>query len=978
MRTVGHCRRPPRARLLLIVSAISVLLLPQRARAGDPNLRWRTLKTKHFAITFALRDLRAAKRVAVLCEGAHALLVPFMRHTPKGRTRVLLSDYTDGANGWAMVIPRNVMNLFLSAPDSMSTLNDIDDWLFGLIAHEYTHVLHLDTIGGISKLVNWIFGKTLAPNHLQPTWWIEGMAVYNESRFTSGGRNRNNLYDMYLRMAVLEGDVQSLGEISSAPFRFPGGTTSYLYGSRFLKYLASRFGEKKLVKISHDYGRQWLPYGINKIARRYLEGKGYVRLYREWQAHLRRRYTLQARGVRRRGETKATRLTQAGEYTFWPRFHPGGKWLVISDDDGYSDRAFKRLDLKTGKLRKLIRLEPGGSPSFTPDGRRIVYGQMETYKSVYDFTDLFSLDLVTLRARRLTHALRAREPDVSPDGRTIACVVNVQGTTHLALLPMDGLPKGKRPRILVRSRTFDQVSTPAWSPDGRSIVYSAWKQGGHRDLYLVTVASGRVRRLMEDRALDLTPTWSPDGKTIYFSSDRTGIYNVYALDVATGGLKQVTNVVAGALQPAVSPDGKTLAYIGFTSKGYDLYRMKLEPKRFLAALPYVNDRPAPRTFSDRVPRFEIRKYNPLLSLYPESWWFIFSAAPGSESLTLTLSGSDIAALHSWNLSAGYNFATQGVSAGLAYSYAQLWPTIGLAGTYSRGPRGGLTIDGLPETYTEQSVLGQLTLSLPVLRSRRFGSGTIRLHYRVQHFGPVGQEPIPRDPSAQLTYWPEKGLLSNVGLRLSYSQLYSYRYSVSPERGRSLGISVSVNSEQLGADFHTVEVSWWWVEYLPMPWLRNHVLALRLAGGISRGNLARRGIFALGGLPDQDFIQSLVDQAPVGGAYLRGYPTGALWGDQYHLFNAEYRFPIAWLNWAPWTVPLYFRRLSGAVFVDVGHAFFGEFTQNTWKDFRVGVGAELLLDMIVGYYQWLSFRLGYAYGAMAPGGHTFHFLFGVPF
>ena len=72
------------------------------------------------------------------------------------------------------------------------------------------------------------------------------------------------------------------------------------------------------------------------------------------------------------------------------------------------------------------------------------------------------------------------------------------------------------------------------------------------------------------------------------------------------------------------------------------------------------------------------------------------------------------------------------------------------------------------------------------------------------------------------------------------------------------------------------------------------------------------------------------------------------------------------------------RLSGAVFCDVGHAFFGEFDQDKLRDFRVGVGAELWLDLVVGYYQWLSFRMGYAYGIMAPGGHSFHFLMGVPF
>jgi len=85
---------------------------------------------------------------------------------------------------------------------------------------------------------------------------------------------------------------------------------------------------------------------------------------------------------------------------------------------------------------------------------------------------------------------------------------------------------------------------------------------------------------------------------------------------------------------------------------------------------------------------------------------------------------------------------------------------------------------------------------------------------------------------------------------------------------------------------------------------------------------------VGGLPQQDLIQALLALAPVGGAYLRGYPAAALWGDQYHLLNAEYRFPVTWIDWAPWTLPVYLRRLSGAVFVDTGAAFFGK---GAWKD-----------------------------------------------
>jgi hypothetical protein len=961
---------------IILLGLVAAILAPgPLARSGDPRLRWRSLDTPHFTVTYATRDRKAAHRVAVLAEAAHEILAPFLRRAPRRRTHVLVTDWTDSANGMAMTLPRNVIHVYLAAPDAYSTLNDHDDWLFGLILHEYTHILHLDTIGGIARVINWIFGKTLAPNHLQPSWWIEGLAVFSESHFTSGGRNRSALYDMYLRMAVLEGKAQRIDEISSAPLRFPHGSTPYLYGSRFLEYLAARFGAEALPGISHTYSRQWIPYGFNKIAARHLKGQGYVTLYQDFLRHLGRRYGLQAEAVRRRGLREGQRVTFSGDYTFYPRFDPVDGALLLEDDDGRSDHAVKRRDPATGRWRKLFRLETGGGLALTPDGQRVVFSQMEMHRATYEYADLWAFDRRTRRTTRLTRRLRAREPDVSPDGRTIACAVSERTATHLALVPAEGLRQGLRPRILVRSTGYDQVSSPAWSPDGRTLAYVQWRQGGDRDLYTVEVATGRTRRLTADRAQELGPVWSPDGRTIYFSSDRTGIFNVYALDVATSALTQVTNVVGGALQPAISPDGKQLAYIGFTAKGFDAYVLPLDPRQALPALPYVSPRPEAKLVPEQPAPGRERRYNPLRTLGPEAWWLSGSFAPGSESVTLLLSGNDVAELHLWNLSATWDIAWQGGGAGFDYAFTGLWPYLGAGFAYYRGPRGGLTVDGRPESFVEQSWVLQAGITLPVLRSYRHGSASIGLTYRVQSFRPVDRPDLPLDPSARITHWPESGLLSGFRLDLSYSRVIGYRYSVSPEKGRALGMSVSVNHEQLGSSFRTLAAGWRWTEYLPLPWLKHHVLALKLSGGITRGNLSRRGLHTVGGIPSQDLVQALLNAAPVGGAFLRGYPSGVIWGDQYHLLNVEYRFPITWINWGPWTLPIYFRRLHGAVYTDVGNSSFGPFRA---RDLKVGVGAELLVDLVIGYYLWMTFRIGYAYGLMEPGGHQPYFVMGVPF
>src|SRR5262249_5946829 len=155
---------------------------------------------------------------------------------------------TDSSNGFATVLPLNHIGLFATAPDALSDLNDHDDWLYSLVAHEYTHILHLDTMGWIPRLYNRLAGKSWAPNNVQPRWFVEGLAVDEESERSAGGRNRNAIFDMYLRVAVLEGRELDLDAVSSGPLFWPHGNAAYVYGSHFMKYIADRFGDDALAR----------------------------------------------------------------------------------------------------------------------------------------------------------------------------------------------------------------------------------------------------------------------------------------------------------------------------------------------------------------------------------------------------------------------------------------------------------------------------------------------------------------------------------------------------------------------------------------------------------------------------------------------------------------------------------------------------------------------------------------------------------
>src|SRR5439155_25764545 len=71
------------------------------------------------------------------------------------------------------------------------------------------------------------------------------------------------------------------------------------------------------------------------------------------------------------------------------------------------------------------------------------------------------------------------------------------------------------------------ILSPAWAPDGKSVVFSGLSESGYSDLYRLWLTggdsggTGRLERLTSDRYEDLDPTISRDGRTVVFSSDRT-------------------------------------------------------------------------------------------------------------------------------------------------------------------------------------------------------------------------------------------------------------------------------------------------------------------------------------------------------------------------------------------------------------------------------------------------------------------------
>jgi Tol biopolymer transport system component len=935
------------------LAVTALLLLGAPARAGDGDLDWRTVESPHFVVSYYEPNRDIARRVAVVAERAHRVLVPVLGHEPAEKTEIVITDDTDGSNGFATVLPYNHIGLFATAPDALSDLNTYDDWLYDLVAHEYTHILHLDTMGFIPRLYNHIVGKTWAPNNIQPRWFIEGLAVEEETERSAGGRNRNTIFDMYLRIAVLEGRALDIDAVSSGPLFWPHGNAAYVYGSHFLQYIADRFGDETLTKVSHEYGAQPVPYGLNR-AIAHATGEDYEELYADWMAYLRHRYALQRAAVRARGEIEGRQLTASRELNLHPRYARDGT-ILWYQSDGQRAGWYRAL-APGGAATDRVRFDGGGKLALLPDGSGMIVERAITYRTVYAYTDLYRVGWDG-QATRLTHGARASSPDLSPDGRWLAFTVNGRSRQRLAIMPADG---SVEPTILWEGGRWDQAYDPSWSPDGQRLVFAAWTDGGYTDLYLVDLRSRAVTRLTRDRAIDATPRFAPDGRHIFFSSDRSGIYNIYRLDLDGGPLLQVTNVLGGAFNEDVAPDGRSLVYYGFRPDGFELYELPLDPGRVLVAEPYVDDRPdAVRIPDDESPVSAPRDYRAAETLPPRSYTVSTAVDSFGTAVTVATSGSDVVGLWAWSLSATYGLTHGDVSfGGAAYAF-KWWPSLSLAAGRSTGLAGGLILDGRNTTYHAETWSLLAGVGLPVLREPEIASD-LSIGWDLSWLRDVDPPPLPR-PDAAVPILPHTGRAAGITLRWSSSNVRGFIYTLGPTEGRGLALAIRLAHPAVGSESKDIEAFYRWDEFHGLPFLG--ALALSLQGGVGAAEGPSGPRFFLGGVPSQDIVQAILRSTRQGYGWLHGYPASSIYGNQYHLLNLEYRVPIQNLEKGLVTLPFYFRRVHAAALFDAGNAFDGPFRPG---DLKLAVGASLRLDMQFGYYVPGTFDLGYARGLSARG------------
>ena len=726
---------------LTALPALALLLGLALACARPAQAQFATLETRDLRLAYYGPSQGFIAPYTARCfENSMRFYRRVLDYTPTEKVNLFLDDSGDYGNAGVWGAPRSSMMVQIAPTNFVYETAPSNERINFLMNHELAHVVTLDQGAGRDLLFRRLFhgkvressehpetilyGYLTLPRRSAPRWHREGTAVFFETWMAGGyGRAQGPYDEMVFRSMVRDHTpfYDPLGlEAEGTKVDFQVGVNAYLYGTRFMTYLAYQYAPAKLVEwVARSPGSR--AYFASQF--RQVYGRPLNQAWREWiawergfqQANLDslhrypttpwRDLSASALGsVSRACLDSTSRTLYAGVY------HPGTLPGIAA------------IPLDGGPLRNLVEVQGPAlyfvtSLAYDPDTKTIFYTTNNN-----DWRSLVALDPATGRSRRLMKQARVGDLVFDRHDHSLWGVRHFNGISTLVRFEHP-YTDYKRVFSLPYGRDLYDLDI---SPDGTRLSASVAEISGRQSLRLMSLpallAGDTTSRTLYDFGTSIPAgfVFSGDGRYLYGSSYYTGVSNVFRYDLTADSMDVVSNAETGFFRPL--PIGTdSLVVIRYSGQGFTPAVIEARPLHDVSAITFLGQQlvakypvletwkvPSPRTVNIDSLTTHAGPYRPSRRLGLATLIPIVEGYKAYTAIGARLDISDPFSFHlidlsatctpepgvpddeRWHVSAGYRH--HGLGARLRYNAASFYDLAGPTRVSRRGIGLGLTYD----------------------------------------------------------------------------------------------------------------------------------------------------------------------------------------------------------------------------------------------------------------------------------------------
>ena len=503
------------------------------------------------------------------------------------KTTVLMYDLNDFGNAGTGTIPRNHIVLSIAPLNYEYETAPANERFNTTFNHELVHLVTLDQSTKSDEFFRTIFGGKVGessddpltigyafltdPRRSTPRWWKEGIAVFLETWMAGGiGRAMGGYDEMVFRTMVREKkpiyDLLGL-ETEGTQTDFQVGANSYLYGTRFMNYLALKYGPESLIKWTSRHEGSYA-YFISDFSRIY-----HLSLSDAWEQWIKFENKFQKKNL---AKLRLNPITPYHTLSYKPLgglsrafFDSANHKIYCAIDYPGQLAQIVEVDTRTGKTDKLHDVKREAlyyvtSLAYDPGSQTLFYTTDNN-----DWRSLYSLDIKSGDTKLLLKEQRIGDLAFNIVDKSLWGIRHYNGQSTIVRIPYPYTEWNQ-----IYSWPFGQdMYNIDLSHDGKIITGALAEINGQQLLIKMKTDSLLEGNYSYDTLFNFENSipanfiFSNDDKYLYGTSYYSGVSNIYRYDFGKKDMDIMSNAETGFFRPIPVSKDSILAFM-YTSEGF--------------------------------------------------------------------------------------------------------------------------------------------------------------------------------------------------------------------------------------------------------------------------------------------------------------------------------------------------------------------------------------------------------------------------